>query len=105
MHDGYHPNLYEAIRVFHAKHRSTLPHIIYFTKVMNEYHIIHEDVWMYTFICTLEDKVCDYFYDDLVGPITSLPYFLRTFLRYWEPSLEDEERDMFMRCTLASIPK
>jgi hypothetical protein len=54
---------------------------------------------MYTFMCTLEDKAYDWFYDDLVGPITSLPYFLREFLKYWEHSLEDEEREMFIRCT------
>jgi hypothetical protein len=97
---GYDLELFELVGLFHGNHKSSLSHIISFIKVMNESHIIHEDVWMHTFMCTLEDKAYDWFYDDLVGPITSLAYFLRSFLKYWEPSLESEEMEMFISCTI-----
>jgi hypothetical protein len=91
--------LFELGWAFHGNHKSTLSHIVSFIKVMNESHIIHEDVWMDMFMCTLEDKAYDWFYDDLVGPITSLVEFLRSFLKYQELSLESEEMKMFISCT------
>jgi hypothetical protein len=101
-HKGYHEDLLDIISLFHGNHNSSLSHVMSFIRVMNESHIIYEDVWMYTFICTLEDKVNDWFFDDLVGPINSFSDFLRLFLEYWDPSLENEEIEMFVRCTITS---
>jgi hypothetical protein len=80
-HEGYNVDLLDIIGSFHGNHKLALSHITSFIKVMNESHIIHEDVWMHTFSCILEEKENDWFYNDHVGPITSFVEFLGFFFK------------------------
>jgi len=47
---------------------------------MIESHIIHEDVWMRTFLCTFEDEAMDWLYDLGNAPIEAIITFA-DFLR------------------------
>jgi hypothetical protein len=51
---------------------------------------------MHNFSCTLVDKANDWFYDDLVGPITSFADILKLFIKHWEPHIENEDIEMFI---------
>jgi hypothetical protein len=106
--EGYDSNLFDSIGLFYGYHESTLSHIVSFIKVMIESHIVHEDVWMRTFLCTFEDKAMDWFYDlgnAPIEPIITFAYFLRIFLKRWDPYYEEEEYGEFIECFMALLPK
>lgn len=104
--EGYDLDLLDSIRLFFGYHESALSHIVYFIKVMIESHIVHEDVWMRTFLCTFEDKARGWFDDDLgKEPITTFSDFLRIFLKRWKPYYEDEEYQGFNEHFMVILPK
>jgi hypothetical protein len=68
--DGYDSYFFDAIGFFHGYYELSLSNVISFIKVMNESRIVHEDVWMHTFLCTFEDQGIDWFRDDIgIAPI------------------------------------
>lgn len=98
-------DLFDPIGLFHRYHKSALSNSVSFIKIMNESHIVYEDVWMHNFLCTFEDKATDWFYDLGEEPITTFADFLRIFLKHWDPHYEEEEYEKIIEDIIAAMPK
>jgi hypothetical protein len=53
----------------------------------------------------LKIKANDWFYDLGKEPIITFVYFLRIFLKRWEPHCEDEEYGGFIECSMVVLPR
>jgi hypothetical protein len=69
----YYEDLLDLIGLFHGYCKSSLLHIVSSIEVMNESHIVYEDVCIHMFLCTFEKKSIDWFYYLGEEPITTFP--------------------------------
>jgi hypothetical protein len=69
-------------------------HVTSFIEFISRFNVVHEDVMMKMFVCTLEDEVLEWFYDCSPKEISSLAGLIRAFCKHWDVSYEEKEESI-----------